>query len=194
MTNSLRFCAPLAVAVFSLAACAGKDEGGTRSTGAVVVSPDSVPQASIATRRLVAFLEASMVGRYAHNAVFDTLVACEAENSADPVFALGSYRVLRSRVFLDTVVTTVAVLTVAEETNDQTGAARIATQRTRVDTLSWSLVRNHGGKWGVCGRSREGFEFSSFSEKRARMWRPRGSSRASMIATADSIRSMGMEP
>lgn len=170
-----------------IAACSPGDHRGAGDASTPAAKQDGrVPEAE---QRLAAYLEVSLVSAPATHIELDTLMACVPENMSDPIFSLADYRVLSSRQRGDTADATAVVTTVAEETGDMKAAdRRVATERVKQDTLHWTMVRDAKGRWGACGRSKEGYDFGSYGTDANTRWQPPGASRKTMLALADSIR------
>ena len=158
----------------------------TQSAATASTQTTRVPEAE---QRLAEYLTASLATATAAPVKFDTLMACVPENMSDPIFALADFHVLSSQLRGDTVDASAVATTVAEETGDMKAAdRRVATQRIEQDTLHWSMVRDKQGRWGVCGISKEGYDFGTNGTDRNTRWEPAGASRQTMLQLADSIR------
>lgn len=115
-------------------------------------------------------------------------VACQPQGMSDKYLAIGTFRILGSRVAGDSALVSALVTSVAEETKDpQVYDGYLATQRVRADSLHWMMTKDSLGQWGVCGYSREGFGVGMYGSDSTIRWTPKGASFASIRSLAESI-------
>ena len=115
-------------------------------------------------------------------------MACRPDGQTDSYLTLARYKVLDAQLHGDTVDGAAEVVTVAEERGDPNAAHRYVTQvRVRTDTLHWKLVRDSVGRWGVCGYSREGYDFGHYGDESNTRWVPRQGTWDRVRRLADSV-------
>lgn len=133
---------------------------------------------------LAAYLEAARAGTA--EAVPESLLACDVDWDAETGRALAAYRALDTEVYADTALARAQVITVADIVTPDTGTFRIVVPYVRVDTLSWQLVK-HGGRWGICGYSRQGVGFARLRYlPSGTVWQG-GATLESVLHAADSV-------
>ena len=96
-------------------------------------------------------------------------------------------RPLRLESLADTVRATLELVTVAEQVDTDEAFHSVVLARTRTDTLSIKMLPDSSG-WGLCGLLSDGHQLGAFGRAENTSFEPRGTSRASLLRTVDSIR------
>lgn len=115
------------------------------------------------------------------------LRTCEREGPIRHERALASHRVLTSLIDGDTAMVLAEVITVARVHRAPDDTLEV-TRETRVDTLSWVLIRPAAdSSWGICGLSFEGVAFVRMDTIGNGVRWVGGTSLAAILAAADSV-------
>jgi len=115
------------------------------------------------------------------------LRSCEGEGPIRYERALAGHRVLASLIDGDTAMVSAEVVTVAGVRRAPNDLLEV-TRETRVDTLSWVLVRaGIDSSWGICAVSFEGVGFVRIDTLGNRVRWVGGTSLAAILAAADSV-------
>jgi hypothetical protein len=117
----------------------------------------------------------------------ESLFACHPAGPTDKLLAPARGRVISSALRGDTALVRAQVLSVATVELAPDGPYDVR-QGLRTDTLSWGLIRRPGGgQWGLCGYSREGFDFVRLAKLGTTGRWLGGASLASVTRLADSV-------
>jgi hypothetical protein len=128
-----------------------------------------------AEHAFMGFLNASRDGYSGARIVWDTIMGCDPpKEPAFPLTMLARFSVLPSGMRGDTVVASAAVVSVAEQNEDERRPGRyIAMQRVRTDTLEWDVVPDQAsGRWLVCN----GIQFGFVGSDSLTIWRGQATS------------------
>ena len=176
MLSRCRLAPSFTAVVLSLAGGCGKRQE------TAVQAPTRVPTAEAI---VTSYLEHARVGL--SDVAPESLFACRPAGPTDKMLAPATYRVISSALHGDTALVRAQVLSVASVELASDGPYDVR-QGLRADTLSWALVKRPGGRqWGLCGYSREGFDFVRLAKLgKTGRWLG-GASLASVTRLADSV-------